>query len=92
VSHLRASARIVVKGEVRMMGVLAEFERAMIRERVKSGLERSNAQGKTLGAGQSTPRRKPQSGLTYSTRRLTSSSSRRRMGLASGRFKAAPVE
>jgi DNA invertase Pin-like site-specific DNA recombinase len=32
-----------------MMGVFAEFERAMIRERVKAGLERARAQGKTLG-------------------------------------------
>jgi DNA invertase Pin-like site-specific DNA recombinase len=32
-----------------MLGVFAEFERAMIRERVKSGLERARAQGKTLG-------------------------------------------
>ncbi len=31
------------------MGVFAEFERAMIRERVKAGLERARAQGKTLG-------------------------------------------
>jgi hypothetical protein len=29
--------------------VFAEFERAMIRERVMSGLERAKAQGKTLG-------------------------------------------
>jgi DNA invertase Pin-like site-specific DNA recombinase len=32
-----------------MMGVSAEFERAMIRERVKAGLERARAHGKTLG-------------------------------------------
>ncbi len=32
-----------------MCGVFAEFERAMIRERVKAGLERARAQGKTLG-------------------------------------------
>ena len=32
-----------------MMGVFAEFERAMIQERVKAGLERARAQGKTLG-------------------------------------------
>jgi DNA invertase Pin-like site-specific DNA recombinase len=32
-----------------MLGVFAEFERAMIRERVKSGLERARAHGKTLG-------------------------------------------
>ena len=32
-----------------MMGVFAEFERAMIQERVKSGLERARAQGKRLG-------------------------------------------
>jgi DNA invertase Pin-like site-specific DNA recombinase len=37
------------KALYQMMGVFAEFERAMIRERVKSGLERAKAQGKVLG-------------------------------------------
>jgi DNA invertase Pin-like site-specific DNA recombinase len=32
-----------------MCGVFAEFERAMIQERVKAGLSRAKAQGKTLG-------------------------------------------
>jgi DNA invertase Pin-like site-specific DNA recombinase len=32
-----------------MMGVFAEFERAMIQERVRAGLERAGAQGKRLG-------------------------------------------
>jgi DNA invertase Pin-like site-specific DNA recombinase len=32
-----------------MMGVFAEFERAMIRERVNAGLARAKAQGKQLG-------------------------------------------
>jgi DNA invertase Pin-like site-specific DNA recombinase len=32
-----------------MMDVFAKIERAMIRERVKSGLDRAKAQGKTLG-------------------------------------------
>ena len=32
------------------LGVFAEFERAMIRERVKSGLQRAKAQGKRLDA------------------------------------------
>lgn len=32
-----------------MLGVFAEFERAMIQERVKAGLQRAVAQGKTLG-------------------------------------------
>lgn len=32
-----------------MMGVFAEFERAMIQERVRAGLERAKAQGKVLG-------------------------------------------
>lgn len=32
-----------------MMGVFAEFERAIIRERVLSGLERARAEGKVLG-------------------------------------------
>ncbi len=37
------------KAMFQMMGVFAEFERAMIRERVKSGLERAKSKGKTLG-------------------------------------------
>ena len=32
-----------------MLGVFAEFERAMIIERVNAGLRRAKAQGKTLG-------------------------------------------
>jgi DNA invertase Pin-like site-specific DNA recombinase len=32
-----------------MCGVFAELERAMIRERVRPGLQRARAQGKTLG-------------------------------------------
>src|SRR3979490_2493886 len=34
------------KAMFQMMGVFAEFERAMIRERVRAGLERAKAQGK----------------------------------------------
>ena len=37
------------KALFQMMGVFAEFERAMIQERVKAGLERAKAQGKQLG-------------------------------------------
>jgi DNA invertase Pin-like site-specific DNA recombinase len=37
------------KAMFQMCGVFAEFERAMIRERVKAGVERARAQGKTLG-------------------------------------------
>jgi DNA invertase Pin-like site-specific DNA recombinase len=37
------------KALFQMMGVFAEFERAMIRERVMSGLERAKAQGTRLG-------------------------------------------
>jgi DNA invertase Pin-like site-specific DNA recombinase len=37
------------KAMFQMMGVFAEFERAMIRERVNAGLQRAKAQGKTLG-------------------------------------------
>ena len=32
-----------------MCGVFAEFERSILQERVKAGLERARAQGKTLG-------------------------------------------
>jgi DNA invertase Pin-like site-specific DNA recombinase len=38
-----------------MMGVFAEFERAMIVERVNAGLARARAQGKRLGRPQITP-------------------------------------
>ncbi len=37
------------KAMFQMMGVFAEFERAMIQERVKSGLSRARASGKRLG-------------------------------------------
>ena len=37
------------KAMYQMVGVLAEFERSMIQERVRAGLERAKAQGKTLG-------------------------------------------
>ena len=37
------------KALYQMMGVFAEFERAMIRERVNAGLARAKAQGKRLG-------------------------------------------
>lgn len=37
------------KAMFQMMGVFAEFERAMIRDRVKSGMARAKAKGKRLG-------------------------------------------
>ena len=37
------------KAMFQMLGVFAEFERSMIQERVKAGLARAKAQGKTLG-------------------------------------------
>src|SRR4029450_5368947 len=37
------------KAMFQMMGVFAEFERAMIRDRVNAGLARAKAEGKTLG-------------------------------------------
>ncbi len=37
------------KALFQMMGVFAEFERAMIRDRVNAGLARARAKGKTLG-------------------------------------------
>ena len=37
------------KAMFQMMGVFAEFERTMIKERVRAGLSRARAQGKTLG-------------------------------------------
>jgi DNA invertase Pin-like site-specific DNA recombinase len=40
------------KALFQMCGVFAEFERSMIQERVKAGLTRARAQGKTLGRPQ----------------------------------------
>ncbi len=40
-----------------MMGVFAEFERAMIVERVKAGVARARAQGKTLGRPRLAPKK-----------------------------------
>ncbi len=37
------------KAMFQMMGVFAEFERAMIQERINAGLARARAQGKRLG-------------------------------------------
>jgi DNA invertase Pin-like site-specific DNA recombinase len=37
------------KAMFQMLGVFAEFERALIQERVKAGLARAKAEGKTLG-------------------------------------------
>jgi Resolvase, N terminal domain len=37
------------KAMFQMMGVFAEFERAMVRERVLAGLKRARAKGKKLG-------------------------------------------
>jgi DNA invertase Pin-like site-specific DNA recombinase len=37
------------KALFQMMGVFAEFERAIIRERVRAGLQRAKAEGKVLG-------------------------------------------
>ena len=37
------------KAMFQMLGVFAEFERSMIQERVKAGLARARAEGKTLG-------------------------------------------
>jgi DNA invertase Pin-like site-specific DNA recombinase len=37
------------KAMFQMMGVFAEFERAMIQERVRAGLKRARDEGKTLG-------------------------------------------
>jgi DNA invertase Pin-like site-specific DNA recombinase len=45
------------KALFQMMGVFAEFERAMIQERVRAGLDRARAQGKTLGRPTIDPRK-----------------------------------
>ena len=43
------------KALFQMVGVFAEFERAMIRERVRAGLERARAHGKVLGRPKVSP-------------------------------------
>lgn len=39
----------MTEGMLKMMGVFAELERNMIRQRVKSGMENAKAKGKTIG-------------------------------------------
>jgi DNA invertase Pin-like site-specific DNA recombinase len=43
------------KAMFQMMGVVAEFERAMIQERVRAGLARARSEGTTLGRRRSAP-------------------------------------
>src|SRR5438876_11475279 len=45
------------KAMFQMMGVFAEFERAMIQERVRAGLRRAVAEGKALGRPLAAPGR-----------------------------------
>ena len=44
------------KAMFQMMGVFAEFERAMIQERVRAGLARAKSEGKRLGSASDSPR------------------------------------
>ena len=39
-----------------MLGVFAEFERSIIQERVRAGLARARAKGKTLGRPRTSPK------------------------------------
>ena len=44
------------KAMFQMMGVFAEFERTMIRDRIKAGISRARAQGKRLGRPRTPPK------------------------------------
>jgi DNA invertase Pin-like site-specific DNA recombinase len=44
------------KAMFQLCGVFAELERSIIQERVKAGLERARAKGKTLGRPRTDPR------------------------------------
>ena len=50
------------KAMFQMMGVFAEFERAMIQERIRAGLARAKDEGTTLGRPRSMPPPNPPSG------------------------------
>jgi DNA invertase Pin-like site-specific DNA recombinase len=69
-----------------MMGVFAEFERAMIRGRVKSGLEQAKAQGKILRRPTIDPRKEAAILDDLREGKAGIINSRRPMALASGRF------
>jgi DNA invertase Pin-like site-specific DNA recombinase len=49
------------KAMFQMMGVFAEFERAMIQERVRAGLARARSEGKRLGRPPIAPARRNES-------------------------------
>ena len=48
-----------------MMGVFAEFERAIVQERVRAGLKRAKSEGKRLGRPRIAPRWKSASGKRW---------------------------
>src|SRR5690242_756336 len=50
-----------------MMGVLAEFERSMIRERVNAGLQRAREEGKKLGRPRVAPKVRGLAGIGAAT-------------------------
>jgi DNA invertase Pin-like site-specific DNA recombinase len=53
------------KAMFQMMGVFAEFERAIVQERVRAGLKRAKSEGKQLGALGSLPRWRSASGRPW---------------------------
>ena len=53
------------KAMFQMMGVFAEFERAMIAERVRAGMARAKSQGKHCGPERSPPPRSALCGLPW---------------------------
>jgi fumarylacetoacetate (FAA) hydrolase len=74
------------KALFQMMGVFAEFERAMIRERVRAGLERAKAQGKKLGRRRNEIQNALQKSAVCDQRGWALAGSRRPSGLACPTF------
>ena len=52
-------------GMLKMMGVFAEMERNMIRQRVKSGMDNAKAKGAVIGRPQTTVKNLPETFLRY---------------------------
>ena len=69
-----------------MLGVFAEFERAMIRERVMAGLTRARAEGKQLGRRtvEQSHARKVRAALTLQSKGLGIRRIAREVGLGVG--------
>lgn len=70
-----------------LLGVFAEFERELIRERVKSGLDRARAEGKILGRRKGSKDKRKRSVSGYQLRYAGKTKEERKLGARKNKIK-----